>query len=565
MQSRLIVGQFRPKRSYRTGSLITMDAKKTFHRHPQQPGNDPTLTIRHSARLEKKVSAATRILEFHTLFPARELRRHFTLFLGPTNSGKTYQALKILADARSGSYLAPLRLLALEVADTLNGWGVPCHMVTGEERIEVDGALHSARTIEMMSTHLRQEVCVIDEAQMLGDADRGWAWTQAILGARAEQVCVIGAPEARPAIEKLLRLTEEPYQVINLERLAPLQSLPAPIMKFHALEPGTALVAFSRAAVLGLKESVEQQTGARAAVLYGALPPEVRRQQAELFASGQAPYLVATDAIGMGLNLPIRTLLFAEDQKFIDRRKHPLTPMEVRQIAGRAGRYGKNEVGFVGTFRIADDHIQAALQTAPHLIHRAHLAPNLDHLLALVALQRADKKPSLARLLLLFAQAVKPDPHVYEVAALEDQIFLAQITDRYPNLEMEIRFVLANAPVPLRALTAVLAFERMVRSVAHNRLLTLDEIVPLLDESLPISLDMLETATRVVDLYCWLHYRFPEQFPELELAQERRRLINRDISRLLRQTAKAPVVPPPREKRPPLRRYDRRPRRQRSS
>ncbi|MBF0096510.1 MAG: hypothetical protein HQM04_05830 [Magnetococcales bacterium] len=511
-----------------------------------------TVSVRHSARLEKKLSAATRILEFHTLFPARELQRHFTLFLGPTNSGKTYQALRILADARTGSYLAPLRLLALEVADTLNSWGVPCHMVTGEERIEVDGALHSARTIEMMSTHLRQEVVVIDEAQMLGDADRGWAWTQAILGARAERVCIIGAPEARPAIEKLLRLTEEPYEVVNLERLSPLQPLAAPVMKFRALEPGTALVAFSRAAVLGLKESVEQQTGARAAVLYGALPPEVRRQQAELFASGQAPYLVATDAIGMGLNLPIRTLLFAEDQKFIDRRKHPLTPMEVRQIAGRAGRYGKNEVGFVGTFRIADDHIMSALHTAPHAIHRAHLAPTFDHLMALANLQRQDRKPSLARMMLLFAHAVKPDPTVYEVAALEDQIFLAQITDRYPALAMEIRFALANAPVPLRALSAVLAFERMVRTVAHHHPLGLDEVVPLFSEEFPPSLDLLETAMRVVDLYCWLHYRFPEQFPELEPAQERRRSINREISRLLRQSAKAPVAAHPSS--PPLRR-----------
>ncbi|MEO5363031.1 MAG: hypothetical protein H7838_05345 [Magnetococcus sp. DMHC-8] len=511
------------------------------HRPPHRTGQPPPANLLHrshqSARLQKKVSQVTRILEFHSLFPAREHIRHFTLFLGPTNSGKTYQALKILADARSGSYLAPLRLLALEVADTLNAWGVPCHMVTGEERIEVDGALHSARTIEMLSTHQRQEVCVIDEAQMLGDADRGWAWTQAILGVQAERVCIIGAPEARPAIEKLLRLTGEPFEVVNLERLAPLQPLTEPVIRFRDLEPGTALVAFSRAAVLGLKEAVERHTGARVAVLYGALPPEVRRQQAELFASGNAPLLVATDAIGMGLNLPIRTLLFAQDHKFIDRRKQPLTPMEVRQIAGRAGRYGKNEIGLIGTFRIPDDHIMAALQARPPTIQRAHLAPNWDHLLALSTLE-ADKKRSLARLLTLFAQAVKPDPDVYEMATLEDQIFLARITDRYPALEMEIRFVLANAPVPLRALTAVLAFERMVRTVAQQHVLLLEELLPAFSDDLPVSLDLLETATRVVDLYCWLHFRFPSQFPELAAAQHRRREINRDISKLLRQTAK---------------------------
>lgn len=526
------------------GSLPIMHPNQRFHRIGYQQSAQ-----HRSTRLQKKLSDATRILEFHTLFPAREHLRHFTLFLGPTNSGKTFQALKILADARSGSYLAPLRLLALEVADTLNGWGVPCHMVTGEERIEVDGALHSARTIEMLSTHQRQEVCVIDEAQMLGDVDRGWAWTQAILGVRAERVCIIGAPESRPAIEKLLHLTNEPFEVVNLERLAPLQPLPEPITNFRALEPGTALVAFSRAAVLGLKEAIEQRTGAQVAVLYGALPPEVRRQQAERFASGETPFLVATDAIGMGLNLPIRTLLFAQDHKFINRRKHPLTPMEVRQIAGRAGRYGKNEIGFVGTFRIPDEHIITALHTQPALIQRAHLAPNLDHLMALSNLE-GQKKRSLARLLTLFAQAVKPDPAVYEVTALEDQIFLAQITDRYPVLEMEVRFALANAPVPLRALAAVLAFERMVRTVAQNQILLLEEVLPPFAPHLPISLDLLETATRIVDLYCWLHFRFPTQFPELSLAQYRRTEINRDISKQLRQTAKptpkpAPTTPPP--------------------
>lgn len=491
-------------------------------------------------RFQKKVMDATRILEFHTLFSARSAPRHFTLFLGPTNSGKTFQALKILSAARSGSYLAPLRLLALEVADTLNAWGVPCHMVTGEERIEVEGARHSARTIEMLSTHLQQEVCVIDEAQMLGDADRGWAWTQAILGVRADRVCVIGAPESQPAIEKLLRLTHEPFDVVNLERLTPLRLLEAPFTTFQMLQPGTAIVAFSRSAVLGLKETLEQQTGSQVAVLYGALPPEVRRQQAEFFASGKAPFLVATDAIGMGLNLPIRTLLFAADHKFINRRKYPLTPMQVRQIAGRAGRYGQNEVGFVGTFRISDEHIVMAMNTPPDSIQRAHLAPNLDHLLALATIEN-QKKASLSRLLTLFARSVKPDPKIYEVADLEDQIFLAQITDRFSSLNMETRFALANAPVPLRALTAVLAFRQMVKTVARDQVLLLEEVLPPFSADFPPSLSLWETAMRVVDLYCWLHFRFPEHFPELVTAQDRRKEINRDISKMLRQAAK-PVV-----------------------
>lgn len=508
---------------------------------------------KNTAQFRQEVANATQISAFHTLFPARTIFRHFTLFLGPTNSGKTYQALKILAAAQSGTYLAPLRLLALEVSETLNSWGVSCSMITGEERIEVEGAKHSARTIEMLSVSQPQEVCVIDEAQMLGDSDRGWAWTQAILGAQADHVCVIGAPESLPAIEKLLELTQEPFQVVNLERLSPLKQLEAPIYDFSHLRPGTAIITFSRSAVLGLKAKVERQTGQQVAVLYGALPPEVRRQQAHFFASGQAPFLVATDAIGMGLNLPIQTLLFAQDTKYINRRPWPLTPMEVRQIAGRAGRYGKNEVGFVGTFRIPIENIAIALQTEPRSIRRATLAPNLDHLLALARFNTSDDD-SLARLFILFARSVKPDPKVYKVVGLENLIFLAQIADHYMELDLATRFAFATAPVPVRSILAVEAFEQMVQAVALNEQLLLYTIFPDIPDDPFQRLNLLETAMRVTDLYCWLHFRFPDHFPELDLAKTKRREINKDISKMLAQKS-APKIPqpPPKKKRIPRR------------
>ncbi|MBF0165749.1 MAG: hypothetical protein HQM01_14800, partial [Magnetococcales bacterium] len=180
-------------------------------------------------RLQRETTAVTRIHEFHALFPARERLRQVRMYLGPTNSGKTFQALQRLIDAENGIYLAPLRLLALEVAETLNEWGVPCNMITGEERVLVEGARHTACTIEMLPLAKRYQVCVIDEAQMLGDADRGWAWTQAILGARAEELLIIGAPECRPAVEKLLALTGDPFDVEYLERLSPLQLLQKPV------------------------------------------------------------------------------------------------------------------------------------------------------------------------------------------------------------------------------------------------------------------------------------------------------------------------------------------------
>ncbi|MBF0425140.1 MAG: hypothetical protein HQL66_04900 [Magnetococcales bacterium] len=484
-------------------------------------------------RFEREVEAATRIREFHLLFPARRNRRQFTCFLGPTNSGKTYQALQLLAAAENGVYLAPLRLLAQEVAQTLNAWGVPCNLVTGEERLSIPGARHTASTIEMLSLHDRYELCVIDEVQMLGDADRGWAWTQAILGVQADRVCAVGAPEALPVLEKLLALTEEAPEIHLLERLAPLHLLSRPVREHQELEPGTALVAFSRAAVLGLKRELEEQTGKRVAVIYGALPPEVRRNQAQLFASGTAPLLAATDAIGMGLNLPIKTLLFCADHKFLDREEHPLTPLEVRQIAGRAGRFGQNEIGYVGTFRIGMEHIRTAFHAKPAAVRRAHLAPNLDHILAMAAL-REEKTPKLARLLALFLKTVKPDPRTYRLADLEDQTILARIADEHPGLDLPTRFIFSAAPVPVRSHEAVAAFSAMVAAVAGGRSLQLRDVLPEQFGRFQ-RLILLETVIRIVDLYCWLHYRFPGHFPDLDAARGHREAINAEIDQMLGQ------------------------------
>ncbi|MBF0423571.1 MAG: hypothetical protein HQL73_11325 [Magnetococcales bacterium] len=485
-----------------------------------------------TARLDHELEQAIRIRDFHLMFSARGQQRHFTIFLGPTNSGKTYQALQRLATAGHGIYLAPLRLLALEVAETLNAWGVPCSMVTGEERIVVPEARHTASTIEMLPLDQSWDLGVIDEAQMLGDPERGWAWTQAILGLQAQEICVVGAPEALPAIEKLLRLTQDTWEVVVMERMTPLKILSQPVKTFAELTPGTALIAFSRRHVLGLKEIVEKRTGQSAAVLYGALPPEVRRHQAHLFATGQRPLLVATDAIGMGLNLPIEKLLFAEDAKHIDHSEIPLTPMEVRQIGGRAGRFGKNQIGWIGTFRIPMHHIRSCWEQKPRLIQMAHLAPNLHHLLAMTEIDGVGDR-SLARLLLLFTKSVKPDPNVYQMSDLEEQITLARITDRYRALPLETRFVLSAAPVPLNTNNAVSAYERMVAAVAKNKRLPIRPLLPATGSDPTEKLTDLETAVKIVNLYSWLHFRFPEYFPKLHEAQTIREQLNQAINRQL--------------------------------
>ena len=156
------------------------------------------------------------------ILKARTLDRHFVLHYGPTNSGKTYQSIEALKKARSGVYLGPLRLLALEVFDTLNDAGVACSLLTGEESIEVPSAGITASTIEMLNTNRRYDVAVIDEAQLIANRDRGGAWTKAILAVNAKEVHLCFAPEALDFYKLLLHDCETDYEVVEHKRLTPL-------------------------------------------------------------------------------------------------------------------------------------------------------------------------------------------------------------------------------------------------------------------------------------------------------------------------------------------------------
>ncbi|MFO0443196.1 MAG: helicase-related protein, partial [Betaproteobacteria bacterium] len=291
---------------------------------------------------------------------ARRVNRRVFLYVGPPNSGKTHAAFERLAQALDGAYLAPLRLLALEGRDRLVARGVPCSLLTGEENVPADGARVVSSTIEMVDTRNALDVAVVDEAQMLFDASRGWAWTQAIVGVAARELIIICSAFAVPAIQQLLALCGETPEIRRFERKQHVQVL-ARAVPLWSLERGDAVVAFSRRDVLRLRDAIAEQQHV-VSVIYGALPPEVRRREAERFASGAADVLVATDAIGMGLNLPIRRVLFSTMEKFDGVGDRPLDVSEVHQIAGRAGRFGLHEEGFAGVLKDAEPGAAALLK-----------------------------------------------------------------------------------------------------------------------------------------------------------------------------------------------------------
>ncbi len=273
----------------------------------------------------------------------REVDTKYVIHCGPTNSGKTYQAIKALKEKESGAYLAPLRLLAWEVFDRLNSEGYPCDLITGEEQVvNPDGSSrYVSSTIEMLDYSKEYDLIVIDESFMIGDSERGKSWLKALLDSKAKEIHVIVNQEAVELIKNILSLTKRKFEVREYQMLNPLKFSDTPKSFSNSLKGGV-YVTFSRTNVLINKMKL-QQLGLNVGVLYGNLPPEVKKKQIQGFLDGTFDVIVSTDVIGMGINLPAKFVVFLDVEKFDGIQMRALNSQEVRQIAGRAGRYGLSD------------------------------------------------------------------------------------------------------------------------------------------------------------------------------------------------------------------------------
>ena len=278
---------------------------------------------------------------------ARKKDRVFVLHAGPTNSGKTFDAIEDLKQNQPGTYLGPLRLLALEMYEKLNGSGIPCTLLTGEEHLPVRNATSVSSTIELCDFSTKYKTAVIDEAQLIADRERGAAWLKAICLINADVVHVCMSLEALPFLRDLTETIagKDRVCVIHHKRLAPLR-YKGQCRDYKELKPDDALICFSRKSVLATAAELEKE-GIRASVIYGALPPEARRNEVKRYLNRDTTVVVATDAIGMGISLPIHRIIFTETEKYDGKKYRQLTTSEVNQIAGRAGRYGLQEDGEV--------------------------------------------------------------------------------------------------------------------------------------------------------------------------------------------------------------------------
>ena len=269
-----------------------------------------------------------------------------TAVLGPTNTGKTHHAIERMLAHRTGVIGLPLRLLAREVYDrivALRGPSVVA-LVTGEERIVPPRAAYWVSTVEAMPVDIGADFLAVDEIQLCGDPDRGHIFTDRLLNARGlQETLFLGAETMRPRIASLVHAP----LMTRRERFSRLSYTGA--RKLSRMPPRSAIVGFSADDVYAIAELVRRQRGG-AAVVMGALSPRTRNAQVALYQNGEVDHLVATDAIGMGLNLDIEHVAFAGLVKFDGRRHRHLSPSELAQIAGRAGRYTTD-----GTFGVTGE------------------------------------------------------------------------------------------------------------------------------------------------------------------------------------------------------------------
>jgi len=262
--------------------------------------------------------------------------------LGPTNTGKTHLAIERMCGHSSGMMGFPLRLLAREVYDRVRAikGDHQVALITGEERIEPPQARYFLCTAEAMPRTAGEHAFVaLDEAQLGADPERGHIFTDRLMHARGrEETMILGSATLEPMVKTLIPKAE----VTSRPRFSTLSH--AGVCKLSRLPKRSAVVAFSVEQVYAMAEALRRFRGG-AAVVMGALSPETRNKQVAMFQAGEVDYIVATDAIGMGLNLDLDHVAFAALSKFDGRRKRRLTPSEMAQIAGRAGRHQRD-----GTF-----------------------------------------------------------------------------------------------------------------------------------------------------------------------------------------------------------------------
>jgi ATP-dependent RNA helicase SUPV3L1/SUV3 len=460
---------------------------------------------------------------------ARRINRKIIYHMGPTNSGKTYHAIEALCKAKNGCYLAPLRLLASELFDTMSQKGVRTTLLTGEEVIEVPDSTHFSSTIEMAKLQTRFECAVIDEVQMLTDPQRGWAWTRALVNIQADEVHICGDHSVLELVKKILVLCGDTLEIREYTRMTELNVMNNQI-PLTQLEKNDALIVFSRRNALKYKADLEE-LDFKVSIVYGRLSPEVRREQARKFDEGETDIMVSTDAIAMGMNLPVKRIVFSALSKFMDNQEKPLSFSEIKQIAGRAGRFKRFPVGAVTTLNRVEDGLSILKNALAHHLgqsDKAMVGPDLEIYKSVNHALEANSLPSLSlsEFLRLFNTMTFQKP--FYCVDMKEMIELAEMVegaDENRTLSYSEIFGFACAPVNLGLVEHVQYYIWMLNHYVSNQSIHNEDIDDRSD-----NIDYLETSIKCVELYQWLSRHFDKKnfvFDEAQLLENKTKAIER--------------------------------------
>lgn len=500
---------------------------------------------------------------------ARKLRRKLILHVGPTNSGKTYHALKRLRESNNGYYAGPLRLLAREVYERFKAEGIRCNLITGEEIVQdldeygIEAPLSSG-TVEMVSTTKKYDVVVLDEIQMLGSGDRGWAWTNALLSARAKEIHLCGEESVIPLIKSIAKVTGDEVFINRYERLGELVVEDRTIRGLRSLKKGDCIVAFSKKRIWAYKEEIQAKTALKCGVIYGALPAEVRTMEAAKFNKGEYDVLVASDAIGMGLNLSINRVIFDSHLKFNGVSLEGLESPVVKQIAGRAGRYRvapsageevvasgediekqhadkKNgSVGLVSAFfNDTLDHITKNIAKPTIFLKKAVIWPSDE-----IWTQYTSEFPSgtpFTTVIQAFEREVK-DSSLYTIAETRERMAMGEVFITIKNMLLDDQLRVGTAPLgkflPLFH-NVIYAYSETIARGYTKSILDYRDILPFEilkgGRSADEKLAAYEELHKYVLLFLWMNNRYPAFFVDRECAVEIKDMLEAKIEIILKQ------------------------------
>lgn len=465
------------------------------------------------------------IKEFEENFPdnpkdeyveARSMDRMIYIHLGDTNTGKTYNAVERLKKARKGVYLAPLRILALENFEKLNNEGIICDLLTGEEEILNIGSSHTSCTIEKVNLKEYYDIAVIDEIQMIKDQHRGMSWSKALLGLRCGEIHICGAANAKNILETIINDCGDKYDIKEYTRNIPLKAENIDF-NYNDIQEGDAIVVFSKKRVLEIAQRYSS-IGIKTSVIYGDLPPEVRKMQYEQFINKVAKVLITTDAIGMGVNLPIRRIIFMSIKKFDGEEIRELTSQEVKQVAGRAGRRGIYEVGYVASAGNTQDFIKSRLEVTDKEIKKAVIGPS-DVIVKIKGLPLIEK--------LVLWSTREENLNYYTKMDINDYII---ILDRIKNykLNQEVQWDLLKIPFDISREELMDTFLKYVEELFVYKQKSLFK-----PENLKANLDDLEIYYQKINMYYSFSKKFKLEF-DVDWVYDERGKVSNDINNILK-------------------------------